>query len=136
MPSVYLQPATTPAMATSLSGRLVPSQTNSPSQGPIFLYSDINCKTYLSESVTPLAIGKCIGMPFQGIHGVLILVLLTCPDQGTTYLLLYSEPNCQNNTGASGGADMLGYFDFWIRFCCEFDCACRVYLLWRWGWGY
>ena len=89
------------AQSTTLFGS-DPSQTYPPSQGSIYLYQDAYCNDPLSNTATPLMLGQCQNMPFNGIQAVSIASTPKCDNNGTPILIVSNQPGCINSTDGSG----------------------------------
>jgi hypothetical protein len=92
--------AAAPTLTTALFGG-VPAETNTASQGSIYLYQSSNCSSALSDTATPLLLGECLNMPVNGITAVSIKSLSVCSDDGTPLLLVSDQPDCKSSTEGS-----------------------------------
>lgn len=91
------QPTAAATLTTPLFGG-IPTDTTIPSQGTIYLYQSNNCSSPLSDTATPLIIGKCLNMPLPDIASVEIDTLPTCADSGTALLLVSDQLDCKSST--------------------------------------
>jgi hypothetical protein len=95
------QPTAAPTLITTLFGG-GPTQTDTPSQGSIYLYKSNNCTSLLSDTATPLILGNCLNMPISDIASVEINFLPACDDFGTPLLLVSDQLDCRNSTHGTG----------------------------------
>lgn len=74
-----------------------PTQTITPSQGYIYLYQDAACNYEFTDNPTPLVVGECLSVPFQGIKAVSFEDLPTCDDGGNPILLVSDTSDCTDS---------------------------------------
>ena len=75
-----------------------PTQTNTPSQGYIYLYQDAACNYEFTDNPTPLIVGECLSVPFPGIKAVSLEDLPTCDDGGNPILLVSDSSDCTDSS--------------------------------------
>jgi hypothetical protein len=102
-------PLTQRAASSSVPYSVNPLQTYPPTQGAISLYRDGSCESPLSDTATPVILGKCTNMPFPGIQGVSIDSVPTCYKYGTPLLIVSDQIDCKNSTlGAGADSGVVG----------------------------
>ncbi|KAI0965125.1 hypothetical protein F4678DRAFT_485620 [Xylaria arbuscula] len=87
----------------------LPRQDISTSQGSLMLFTDECCQDPISKSSEPLISGDCQGAPFEGIRGVVLTSLPTCPNYGLPLIIVSNETSCKNpQSESSANSGVIG----------------------------